>query len=375
MVAPSRLAFRSQRNYYTALVSELSATILRGWANAKARGDAQPKDKWRKLLLVGANHIGDILYRTCALEALARGLPDCRLHIIAPFPASEALEGNPYIEKIHRFELPRNERDPGFESLREEEYDAAICYDSGMYIASLRLAVALGIPNRVAYAHKGFSGWVTQRIAIDYPQPFALYFRDLVGQIAEMTIEEPCRPRMYPSAKDVVMAHALWEKEGLTRFRKVVAIFCSSRQPSELWPAEHFQKLVSLICADKSVGVILAGAAVDRATLESIAGTDRGQTVLCAGDLNLREMCVLLSMCQAAIVPDSGSRHISNASGIPVFFFRNLQSLEEETGKYCDNEEDLCPTGSYLSQEQQQKVLRGIAPSEVYERVRPLLEP
>jgi hypothetical protein len=200
-------SFRSRRQFICAHATEVFDPILR-LASRCFTGTSTPPLEWRKGLLIGANHIGDILYRTSSLMQLAKGFPSCTWDILAPEPAAQVLENNPAIRKIHRMEIPYYGSED-FMTLKTEKYDVAICYDTGMYTQPLLTATLLGIPNRVGYVHKGWSGLVTHPIRINYPQPFPAYFRDLVAQLTEQEINWDLRPKVTLTDQDHRKAEAL----------------------------------------------------------------------------------------------------------------------------------------------------------------------
>lgn len=342
MVAPLRAAFKSKINYGFAVTSELLAPLLHGWSSVKAPGAVCPPTEWRKALLIGANHIGDILYRTCALELLAKKFPQCEWHIIAQPPAEEVLMGNPAIGKVHRFGIPKSSRDSEFWDLARESYDAAICYDTGMYLRPMLLAVQLGIPNRVGYTHKGFSGLVTHPASIHYPQPYPAYFYEMVSQIADCDHGEPdLRPRVYPNQADRAAAIEFASSHFVSSVDRVFVCFATTRQPTTKWPNEYYAQVVARA---ESLGfrVVLCGAESDRNILTEIQVLSGVSCIINAGCLSLRALGVFLSSCEVVITPDSGPRHLANSVRTQVYFFRNLDSDQIETGKYCETETDLC---------------------------------
>ncbi len=357
MELPLRRAFRSRHNYWAAVLSEFGRPVLRSWSNALAKGPCSKPCAWRKALLVGANHIGDILYLTGSIKALARGLPECRLHVVSSAPAFEVVECNSEIERVHRFDLPSSRRSPEFEILKGERYDAAICYDSGMYFRPLKMAVALGIPNRIGYVHKGFSGWVTHPIRIQYPKPYAAYFRDLVAQLIGRAPSWSLRPVVVASEADQREAAECRRALGFGANSRIVPCFVSTRQPTGIWPRGYYAKLMRMLEA-RGIDVVLCGAASDREVLEALRQDNRIKAPVLAGELGLRALVEFLRGCRAVICPDSGPRHLANAAGVPVFFFRNLRSSRAESGEYCETEHDFAPDAEFVGPERQGPFLR-----------------
>ncbi|HXA10329.1 MAG TPA: hypothetical protein VNW28_10120, partial [Chthoniobacterales bacterium] len=126
--------FRDRRNFALARWSELAAPLLKGAANVSCRGRPTPSSSWRRGVLIGADHIGDVLYNTASLPALAEAFPECEWHFLATPPASEVLANNPFIKSC-------------VESLDAlSRVDVAICYNSGGYWRDLFGAIRQRIP-------------------------------------------------------------------------------------------------------------------------------------------------------------------------------------------------------------------------------------
>jgi ADP-heptose:LPS heptosyltransferase len=85
------------------------------------------------------------------------------------------------------------------------------------------------------------------------------------------------------------------------------------------------------------------------------------------------DLAALMKRCTLVITKDSGPRHLANAVGIPVVFFRSLAHRRAEAAIYCDTEIDVCPAGELLAPPEQEKVLNGIPVSTLIDAIRPLL--
>ena len=360
-------SFRSRRQLMCAYATEAFAPILR-MASRSFTGASMPPKEWRKGLLVGANHIGDILYRSSSLRQLAKGLPECSWDILAPDPAAQVLEENPAIRRIHRIEIPPY-GSPDFKRLKMERYDVAICYDSGSYLRSVITAALLGIPSRVGYVHKGLSGLITHPINIDYPQAYPAYFRDLVSQITGLIPEWDLRPVILLKPEDELKAMAFLREIPDSGTIPLLACFITSRQPSGVWPLEKFRETLESLHASTPVRVVLCGALEDRERLEALQASLSFPTIVNAGALGLRPLVAFLKHCRVVLSTDSGPRHLGNAAGVPVVYLRNLSSSATETGNYLDSEYDLAPKGEFFPPSEQNALLALIPPQEVADQL------
>ncbi len=341
---PDRRPFRKPSNWLAAVAIEALAPVLRTYARAKTSAPSPPR-AWKRALITGASHIGDLLYRSASLEPLKAGLPDCEFHYLATPGSSEILESNPALTSI----LPWMRSDSSldlspshFAELRAMRFDAMLCTNSGKYWPELLLALRLGIPNRAGYTYKGFSGWVTHPLAIEYPQPFPAYFRDYVASLTRQAPEWPLRPAIHANAVEEAAAAALWEALGLQAHASVVACFMTTRQPTGTWPSEKFGETLSALRRKRDAHIVLCGAVEDQPLLARVNNSFALGADIVAGKLGLRALFCFVRHCAVVFTTDSGPRHIANAAGVPVLFLRNVWSDPVETGAYLETETDLC---------------------------------
>jgi len=336
--------FRKKANWYAALAVECLSPALRAYARARTGPATEPR-QWRKALIIGDNHIGDLLYRSASLEHLKAGLPECEFHYLAAPGSSQIIEGNPALASVlpwARSDSPLDLAPEHFAALRAMEFDAALCTNCIKYWPELLLAVRLGIPSRAAYVYKGFSGWATFPVPIRYPQAFAAYFRDYVGALTGRKAGWAIRPVIYTNDHDEAEAEAVWTKLRLDRRPHVTAAFVTSRQPTGVWPAEKFGETLKTLRGMGETHIVLCGAAGDEAILARLNADFGLEADVTAGALGIRALCCLLRRCAVVLTSDSGPRHIANAAGVPAVFVRNVWFNAAEAGVYVETERDLC---------------------------------
>jgi len=364
---PSSRPFRKKKLWLIAIAVEALAPLLRAWARLKTGPSTDPRT-WRKALILGDNHIGDILYRSASLQHLKAGLPDCEFHYLAEPGSSRILEGNPAIASILpwvRSDSPLDLAPEHFAALKAMRFDAALCTNCIKYWPDLLLALRLGIPNRAGYIYKGFSSWVTRPIPISHPRSYPAYFRDYVASLTGQPPDWPLRPIIHTTPDDEAAAAQLWDRLGLARHRRLLACFMTTRQPTGVWPLANFGNALLSLRSSTDLHIVLCGSAADKPLL---AGIDRDfhlQADIVAGDLSLRALACFLRRFHAVLSTDSGPRHIANAAGVPVFFFRNLRSDPVETGVYLDTETDFCPPTGWLDPAAHAAILSAITPETV----------
>ena len=346
-----RRAFRTRRKYLLGVASEIGAPFLRLAARARCGAGQSAPQEWRRGLILGHNHIGDVLYRTGSLPELSGGLPNCEWDYLAGPASAEILEGNPALRRV----LPYQTGDDSwnisaecFRKLHDANYDAVLCTNAVRYYPDALLALALGIKNRVGFTFKGFSGLINHPVEAVFPSSYPAYFQQMVASVTGVPPAWQLTPRIFPSEADHLEAEDEWSSLGLDTGRPVLACSVTARH-SAAWPHSHFLRAIESVSRQRSVEVVLFGAPNEAGLLRAAAAASKIPVKLLPGTLNLRALSVFIGKCSAALVQDSGPRHIANAVKTPVVFARNLVASGVETGKYCDNEVDAGPPDEYIS--------------------------
>lgn len=359
-MTPDRAQFRDRHRYVAALATELAAPALRAYARRYAPGAPSAPRSWRTGVILSASHIGDVLYRTCSLDALRAGLPGCRWTYATSVASAELLRGTPAIAET--LVLPHDAA-KGAALLRSRGFDVALCTDNIEHHRALMLAVRAGIPNRVAFGSKGFSALAT--IAVPTVRAaWPAQIRSMVQAITGRTDAWPLRPRVHLGADDRAAANAVWQTLPHSDAAFTIVAAVTTRQPIGVFPPSLFRQILSeALAIEPRARVLLAGSDADRPVLDTIAGELGDRAITIAGTLPVRAFIALLERADALLGSDSGPRHMANAAGIPVFFVRNMAVPEIEAGRYCDTETDLAPPGQFLSPEANRAALETIDPA------------
>ncbi len=323
-------------------------------------------------MILAHNHLGDVLYRTCSLPALLEGLPDCKWSFLTSPASAEVLEGNPGVDEILPWNTGENSwklSRGSFRKLRDRDFDVALCTNSLRYYPDLFLASALGIPNRVGFTHKGLSGLITHPVEIEFPSPYAGYFRTIVAAVTNRAADWPLQPAVFADRRVNMAANEVWRASGLFNGLPVLGCSITTRQHAGNFPASVLIDIIKEARKHRDVRIVFFGAKGDAAYLSGIASEFGENAVVLAGTLTIREFFVCLSDCQALLTLDSGPRHLANAARVPVFFARNMSHSRVEAGAYCSTETDIAPDGEYLSDEAIVAASKAVSPQDVAARV------
>src|SRR5688572_9121316 len=136
-------AFRTRTKRWLAHTSEFVAPLLRTGAAMASRGAPGEPHKWRNGLILGHNHIGDVVYRTCSLDQLADGLPECEWSYLTSAESAELLEGNPAIRQVLPWCAGENAWDllqGKFGELKQRQFDVVLCTNTLRHYPDLALS-------------------------------------------------------------------------------------------------------------------------------------------------------------------------------------------------------------------------------------------
>ena len=361
-------AVQEPRNLVVAYGSEVARPLLRAVARLRAHGPPTPPESWRRVVILGVSHIGDVLFRTPSLAMLRRALPHAHIAYVCESGVADLLETNPHIDEIVPLHDERARPWPRrlWSTLREKRFDAALCTNHFMYHEQLLMAAALGIPNRVAFAHKGFSGLATLPLSAQFPQLVPAYFRSMVASLAGAAPDWPLEPVLYLTPEDRDEADTAMHELALDDQRALVACTMSVRQAgSVVWSPDQYLAALEMLGSRLPLQVVLCGSRSDAPFLQDVAARAPFPCRVLAGRLRLRALAAFLSRCDALLAADSGPRHIANAVGTPVVFIRSVSVCRAEAGPYCANEIDVAPDGDFLSFEEQAAALARIDPATV----------
>ncbi len=362
-------AFENWRHIPPAVFSEWFAGGLAAYAKRRVRREPTPRTEWKRILITGDNHVGDVLIRTPSLPALRKGFPRAELFFLTSTSSAPLLERNPNLDHV----LAYANTDSPFEISPEHQqrlrglgFDATLITNPVRYWPYLKLAIDLGIPNRVAFTHKGLSGWVTHPVPINFPDKIPAYVRAFVAHLTNAAPSWSLRPQIFLQEQDFAEAENASRSLGLSDQATVAAFFCTARQTAELWPAERWAECMRLLRRKLDSEIVLIGTAADQNHLTTVAARSGVPCLLMAGTLGLRGLAAFLGKCTVIVCPDSGSRHLGNAANTPVVFLRNLAVLQEEEAPYCETDRDAIETPSgRLSRAKQREVLRTVSAEHV----------
>ena len=287
------------------------------------------------ILLLRLRLIGDVVFTTPAIRALARRFPEARLTYVVETTAWPVVAHNPYLTDVvavpHARGWQRMADDLRLaRRLRAAGVDVAIDFHGGP--RSAWLTWASRAPVRVGYDVQGRT-WMYTNV-VHRPREFRARHSvenqwDLLAEV-DPTLARPADPTVDrvemptdPAARAAVDARL--GQLGLPAGSRVIVIHVSAGNPFRRWPEPSFAALASdLVVAEPERWVVLAGGPSDHDATSRVllaararAGT-AGRRIVDGEGMSLAELRALMDRAALFIGGDSGPLHVASTSDVPI---------------------------------------------------------
>ena len=277
----------------------------------------------QRLLIVKTSSIGDVVHALPVAQIVKEHLPSIEIGWVVKSRCAGLLEGNPYIDYIHKIsdspavsDLIKLRRE-----LRAMAYDVA--WDmQGLSLSGLITQMS-GAPKRIGLDlnREGNRWFLSDPIVpakVNRQRHAITILRGFLPTLGiPMQTEWP--PLCY-------LAEGVELPEPLLRFTSsgrsnTVALNIGASSVYKQWPADHWAQLIAKI-ADINLKSLLIGGPSDAPLAQTIADTcGRGRLeslMNLTGQTSLRQTAAVMNLCAALVTGDTGPMHIAAALHVPV---------------------------------------------------------
>lgn len=295
----------------------------------------------KKILFFTDAQLGDLLLLTPALKALKEKIPEIKISLLLlhrryysnATPRTEItktnFEGTAQVfmhsglaDEI--FELDRQsmrslrglkrikaeQRCIGF--LKKMKFDAMICsFPQSRFVLWAFLSRC---PIRIGQKKQPFSYLLSNTPDITAKGNGVLnYYCNLVR---ELGVDPQCTRTIYTvTIEEKKTAQTLLQNSGIDLNRKIVFVHPGASGAYKVWPPAYFAEVIDHIIEKNLAQVVICSNSFDEAVVEQICLNSKNKLTV----LNLRsvrELAAVINLCTAALVNNSGPRHISAALGV-----------------------------------------------------------
>lgn len=279
-----------------------------------------------KIVVQGANWVGDAIMSIPALRELRRIFPDASITLHTRSWAEGIFKDADFIDDIQAFDRGRS----AFEDvrrqsrlLREQEFDLAIVLPNSFESA---LAAWLArVPRRFGYSKDARRLLLTDAIQVPEwkgKRHEVYYYLNLIAEVEDslrgthsVGSSEPATG-LEVSIERKEKARAMLISSGADRRKKTVGLGVgSANSRAKRWPAENYARLNDFLQMEMNANVILLGAANETDVAREVTAMAKLKPVDLSGKTSLETVTAMLSDIDLLISNDMGLAHIAPAVG------------------------------------------------------------
>jgi lipopolysaccharide heptosyltransferase II len=305
--------------------------------------------KKERILVRGVNWLGDAIMSTPALLRLRDAKPDAHIALLTAAKLADLWTSHPAIDEIVPFKKTDGIGNVS-KRLRAGKFDIALIFPNSFRSACESWMA--GIPTRIGFGGNGRSILLT-RVVPQRPANIEMHKRSTaeVLQLVEASPDKtrdrfpvsghhlhnylhlvtelganpaPTPPRITVTSQEKA---DLQTRLSIDHSRPVVALNPGAEYgPAKRWPAERFIDTAAQVDQVQNCTWIVTGGPGDSLLANQITsalisrlppvGTPRIHNL--AGKTSLRELCVVLSICDSVLTNDTGPMHLAAAVGTHV---------------------------------------------------------
>lgn len=279
-----------------------------------------------KIVVRGANWIGDSVMSVPALRALRQLFPDDEIALHTRSWAEGIFRDADFIDRILTYERPESSLKEVMgqaRALKNERFDLAIIFPNSF--ASALTARFAGIPRRFGFSKEG------RRLVLTDPVPIpewkstrheAYYYLELVRAVENGVLGTDSSAR-YETTTDLPVSDArqadtrdFLTRKGVDLSRPIVALGPgSTNSMAKRWPYERFATVADLLHKEKAANIILLGGPDDVEVAAKISAMSRASLLDLTAKTSLGDAADILSVCDLMISNDMGLAHLAPAVG------------------------------------------------------------
>lgn len=271
----------------------------------------------KRLLVRGANWIGDAVMSMPALFAIRKALPGHKISLLVKPWVAELFAKDPAIDEIIQYEkVHRDIRGKirlGME-LKKKGFDSVIFFQNTLHMSIISFISR--IPERIGYARD--MGFLLTR-----PVPYGAEEKKKHHRQNFLNLLKMAGIDAEPADRDPWI-HLYMEERTQARTllqdlpRPVIGLYPGAAFESSVgWPPEYFGKLALKIIKDLGGSAVIFGSKKDTEAVGEINEIVNSNIISFVG-AGSRQNASLLSECDAFVSGDSGLMHMAYAVGTPV---------------------------------------------------------
>jgi ADP-heptose:LPS heptosyltransferase len=334
----------------------------------------------RRVLLLNATALGDLLFSTPVFRALKETYPHWQLDVLVHPRFQDLAAPNPNLSRLWLY--------PGrglglftlMGQIRQQHYDLVVILHGNDPEATL-IARAAGTPFIIGSAKSPLAFAYSATVSHPDPLEHAIerrlaYARLLGADTRNRHMDLPVPAPELQRARDILIQQFGSLPELL------VAMHPTGSAPYKWWPQERYADLGKFIQEGYQAPILIISGKMDRPAAEHLAARLPGPTLVTGGRYPLLTVAGLLSHCRLLVANDSGPLHMALTLGVPTIALlgadhpARIGPYRAATATYLYAKDSACPESDCLTRRCPDNLcLQAIATEEVIRTIKSWWEP
>lgn len=272
----------------------------------------------KRILIFNVNWLGDVLFSTAVIRNIRYSYPDSFIACVIPPRCYPILEGNTYLNEIIVFDEKTSHKSilaklNFIRQLKKEHFDMVFLLHRSKTRALL--CWLAGIPERIGYLNKNKGLLLTKKIVpVDQNSVHRMdYYLNLIKGVG-LEVKDKFTD-FFTSEQDLRSTDDFLKVNSVKKEDFLVGMHPGGNWGLKRWKKENFAELANLLIKEFNVKIILTGSEKDIELGEEIKKLSKGDLIIAAGKLTLKQFGALCKRLDLFISADSGPMHIANAAG------------------------------------------------------------
>jgi ADP-heptose:LPS heptosyltransferase len=324
------------------------------------------REKIKKILVVRNDNIGDLILTTPALEALRRAFPKAFLAVLVAEYTKEAVEGNPYIDKVYFYEKATHSKSGKFKAwqrqwrvlkeIKAEGFDLAIGIRGSFASSQGWLVYMSGAPIRVGHRPKK-AGTLNGRyynFFVEDPPKRRHESEKALDVVRAIGVDiDKKRPTLNIPEDQIKKAEGYFKeiakKSGDIKKRVVCLHLATMPQWYRWWPKDYYVEIADAFMDMGDIELVLNWMPSDEQYAREVLDSLKRQpaTFVSTG---VKSFAAFLSLTDLFITLEGGAMHVGGAAGVPMIAVFGRTPIEEWAPLGIGQEIKLLKNGYYAAE-------------------------
>jgi len=280
----------------------------------------------KKILVRGANWIGDAVMSVPAMRELRRIFPDAQITLHTRTWADGVFRDASFIDEIVTYDKHKwvvKDILDNSKFLKDDGYDLAVLFPNSF--ESALTSFLTRIPRRIGYNKDARGLLLTDPIAVPEwknRRHESFYYFNLVSEVEKAVLgRETVMHGVLDSTIEIseerrIVAQGQMASFGVDPSKRTIALGVgSTNSRAKRWPAENYAELSDRLQRESDVNVLLVGSNDEIAIAESVVSLTAMRPISIVGKTSIDEIAAILSEVDMLISNDMGLAHLAPAVG------------------------------------------------------------